>query len=68
MKHALKKGRHSLIVVGVFVALACLVLILANVLDLQLAHALYLVQVHYEALLVAVVRLDALSAKYGQMV
>ena len=52
----------------VLVPLTGLVLILANVLYLELPHALNLVQVHHEALLVAVVGLDALSAENGQVV
>ena len=50
------------------VALAGLVLILDDILLLQLAHALNLVQVHYEALFVAVQRLDALTAKDVQVI
>ena len=52
----------------VLVALASLVLVLHDVLLLQLAHSLDLVQVHDEALLVRVEQLDALSAKNGEVV
>ncbi len=50
------------------VAFAGLILILNDVLLLQLAHALDLVQVHNKALFVAVERLDALAAEDVQVV
>ena len=51
-----------------FVPLTGLVLILENVLLLQLPHALNLIQINNEALLVPVLWLDALPAKDGQVV
>jgi len=52
----------------VLVALAGLVLILDDVLLLELAHALDLVQVHDEALLVAVQWLDTLSTENVEVI
>ena len=51
-----------------FVALASLILILYDVLLLELTHALDLVQVYNEALVVSMQRLDAFSAKDIQVV
>ena len=48
-------------------SLGKLTLVEGVVLGLQFAHLLDLVEVHHEALLVGVVRLDALSTEYGPM-
>jgi len=50
------------------VALACLVLVLDDVLLLQLAHALDFVEIDDEALVIAVERLDALATEDVQVV
>ena len=50
------------------VALAGLVRVLNDVLLLQLAHALNLIEVHNEALIVTMKRLDTLPAKDVEMV
>jgi hypothetical protein len=51
-----------------FVAFACLLLILLNILLLQLPHSLNLVEIYDKALIVRVELLDTLSAKDCQMV
>jgi hypothetical protein len=50
------------------VALASLILVLDDVLLLELTHALDLVQVNYEAFVVSMQRLDALSTKDIQVI
>ena len=50
------------------VSLSCLVLVLDNVLLLKLAHALNLIQVDDEALIVSMEWLDALSAENVQVI
>ena len=54
--------------VGIFIALASLVLIFKDILDLELSHALNLIQVDDEAFIISMQRLDALSAEYCQMI
>ena len=50
------------------VPLASLLLILYNVLLLQLTHALNLIQIDHETLLISMKWLDTLSAKNGEMI
>ena len=52
----------------VLVAFARLILILDDVLNLELPHALNFVEIHHEAFIVSVVGLDALSAEHSQVI
>ena len=54
--------------IRIFITLTSLVLIFKDILDLKLPHALNLIQVYYEALIVSMERLDALSAENRQMI
>ena len=53
---------------ALFVSFASLILVLDNVLLLKLTHALDFIEVNHEAIIVTMVRLDALSAEDCQMV
>lgn len=58
----------TLLYLSLPVAFACLINILGDVLFLQFAHALDLIQINHEAGIVRVMQSDALSAEHGQVI
>jgi len=61
-------GKLLLLLSVLLVSLLGLLLVLSDILPLQLPHALDLVQVNHEALIVRMELLYTLSAEYSQMV
>ena len=53
---------------NLLVSLSSLILVLGDVLLLKLSHSLDFIQVYYEALIVGVLDLDALSAENAQVI